>query len=60
MVDMRSAAITARLQQVARLLRERGWVVKGVDMSSAAVTERLRTQAALSDMCLRLMLLGKR
>jgi hypothetical protein len=51
---MRPGAVTARLQHVARLLADRGFVAKGVDMSPRAITARLQTLGALSDMCRRL------
>lgn len=59
MVDMGPAAVTARLREMAQLLGRRGFVAKGVDMSPAAVTARLRTLGALSDMCRRLVAVGK-
>ncbi len=58
MVDMTPGAVTARLREAARLLRERGFVAKGVDMTSDAVNARLRVQGALSDMCRRLGKIG--
>ncbi len=57
---MSSAGVTARLHEVGRLLRVRGFVRKGVDMGAAAVTGRLKTQGALSDMCRRLGVVGRR
>ena len=53
-VDMSAAAVTARLVTMAKLLRARGFVCKGVDMSPAEVTVRLRVMAELSSMCRRL------
>ena len=60
MVDYGSSAVTARLQEVSRLLSERGFINKQVDMSAAALTARLRTMASLSDMCRRLVDVGDR
>ena len=59
-VDMGSAAVTARLREMARLLEQRGWVTKGVDMSARAVTSRLRAMGSLADMCRRLGPVGSR
>jgi hypothetical protein len=56
---MRREAVTERLREVARQLARRGLVAKGVDMSRSAVTARLKTLAALSDMCLRLVAIGR-
>ena len=53
-VDMRPAAVTARLRQIGALLSERGLRPKGVDMSPASVTARLRALGTLSDACRRL------
>jgi hypothetical protein len=53
-VDMSAAAVTDRLLTMARLLRARGFVHKGVGMSPAEVTGRLRVMAELSSMCQRL------
>jgi hypothetical protein len=58
-VDMSAAAVTQRLRDIDRLLAERGWRRKGIDMSAAAVTTRLHTMASLSEMCLRLVTIGK-
>lgn len=57
---MSDEGVTARLREVDRLLRARGFVRKGVDMGSAAVTGRLKVQGALSDMCRRLGAVGPR
>ena len=54
MVDMSAAAVTDRLVTMAKLLRARGFVRRGVDMSPAEVTGRLRVMAELSSMCQRL------
>jgi hypothetical protein len=51
---MRPEAVTARLREVGRLLRQRGLRRKGADMSAAAVTTRLKTLGSLSDACRRL------
>ncbi|HEY0709364.1 MAG TPA: hypothetical protein VGG33_21320 [Polyangia bacterium] len=59
MVDMSAEAVTHRLREIERLLAERGLRRKGVDMTAEAVTERLRTLGSLSDMCLRLVEIGK-
>jgi hypothetical protein len=53
-VDMSAAAVTARLVSMAKLLRARGFVCKGVGMSPTEVTGRLRAMAELSSMCQRL------
>ncbi len=58
MVDMSPEAITARLQEVARLSREAP-PGRGVDMSSEAITARLREMAALSALCFRLQAAGE-
>jgi hypothetical protein len=52
--DMRPQAITARLREIGRLLREQGPRDKGVDMSAPAVTARLRSLGGLADACRRL------
>jgi hypothetical protein len=57
---MAKEAITLRLREVGRLSARRGFVAKGVDMSSAAVTMRMRILGGLSDMCLRLVEVGRR
>ena len=59
MIDYSAAAVTKRLREIDRLLTERGAHRKGVPMSAAAVTERLRTLGSLSDMCLRLVEVGR-
>lgn len=59
-VVLDAAIVTERLRQMARLLKERGFVRKGVDMSSSAVTIRLQTLSALTDACQRLARLGPR
>ena len=59
-VDMGAVAVTARLEEMARQLEERGFAAKGVDMSTGAVSARLRTLGSLSDMCRRLAPLGPR
>ncbi|MEO8213104.1 MAG: hypothetical protein ABI560_07920 [Myxococcales bacterium] len=56
---MSSWAVAARLRDMSRQRDARGFIAKGVDMSVPAVTTRLRTLAALSDMCLRLMSIGR-
>jgi hypothetical protein len=53
-IDMRPAAVTARLREIGRLLSERGLRPKGVDMTPASVTARLRALGSLSDACRRL------
>ena len=58
MIDMSTTAVTHRLREIDRLLKEQGLRRKGVPMSAAAVTERLRTLGSLSDMCLRLVAVG--
>ena len=60
MVDMSAAAVTRRLRELDRLLAERGFRPKGVDMSPTAVLSRLRAMGGLSDMCRRLLGVGKR
>ena len=50
-IDMSKVAVTQRLNKLATLLNERGFVDKCVDMSSAAITTRLETLGSLSDMC---------
>jgi len=55
---MSSEAITARLQEVARLSHEAP-PCRGVDMSSEAITARLREMAALSALCFRLQAAGE-
>ena len=57
---MSREAVSARLQEMARLFSQRGFVSKGVDMSSAAVSARLHTMASLSDLCRRLAPIGQR
>ena len=56
---MGPAAVTTRLREIARQREARGFVAKGVEMSVSAVTARLRTLGALSDMCLRLVAVGR-
>lgn len=51
---MSPAAIRQRLETMANLQRQRGFVAKGVDMSPLAITQRLKMQSALTDLCLRL------
>ena len=60
MADMSREAVSARLQEMARLFSQRGFVSKGVDMSSAVVSARLHTMASLSDLCRRLAPIGQR
>jgi hypothetical protein len=52
--DMRPQAVTDRLREIGRLLRQRGFRLKGADMSAAAVTARLKMLGSLSDACRRL------
>ncbi len=59
-IDMRPAAITARLREMALRQQARGFIVKGVDMTASAVTQRLRAMAALTTMCQRLTSVGTR
>ena len=59
MVELGPEAITARLRELSRCLRARGFVDKGLDMSAPAVTTRLRVLAALSDMCRQLVKVGE-
>ena len=60
MIDLGAAAVTARLRELSRLLDSRGFVIKQVvDMQRAAVTSRLRVMGALSDMCRRLVEVGR-
>ncbi|MCU0657189.1 MAG: hypothetical protein MUF64_18590 [Polyangiaceae bacterium] len=55
---MSSEAITARLQEMARLSREAP-PCRVVDMSSEAITARLQEMAALSALCFHLQAAGE-
>jgi hypothetical protein len=58
-VDMSKSAVTSRLREVSRLLRESGFRSKATVMTKVAVTTRLKTMGALSDLCRRLGRVGE-
>jgi hypothetical protein len=58
-VDMSKSAVTCRLRELSRLLRERGFIPKAIVMTKEAVTTRLKMMGALSDLCRRLGRVGE-